>query len=139
MLQPKITKYRRPFSLKYEGNSKAGNSVVFGDYGLIALEGNYITDKQIESSRVVLSNFTNRVGKVWIRIFPHLPKTRKPLVRMGSGKGNPEYFVAVVKKGKVLFEISGISEILAKKAFRLCSYKLPIKTKFIKKGEKIKL
>ena len=139
MLQPKITKYRRPFSLKYEGNSKAGNSVEFGDYGLVALEGNYITDKQIESSRIVLSNFTNRVGKVWIRIFPHLPKTRKPSVRMGSGKGNPEGFVAVVKKGKVLFEIGGISETLARKVFRLCSYKLPVKTKFIKKGEMVKL
>lgn len=139
MLQPKITKYRRPFSLKYEGNSKAGNSVEFGEFGLAALEGSYITDRQIESSRIVLSNFTNRVGKVWIRIFPHLPKTKKPLVRMGSGKGNPEGFVAVVKKGKVLFEISGVSEDLARKVFRLCSYKLPIKTKFIKKNEKIKL
>lgn len=139
LLQPKITKYRRSFSLKYEGNSKSGNSVAFGEYGLAALEGNYITSKQIESSRVVLTNFTNKVGKIWIRIFPHLPKTKKPSVRMGSGKGNPEDFVAVVKKGKVLFEISGVPEALAKKVFRLCAYKLPIKTKFLKKGESVKL
>ncbi|MCQ2791909.1 MAG: 50S ribosomal protein L16 [Bacilli bacterium] len=136
MLQPKRTKYRRPHALKYEGHSKAGNDVQFGDYGLVALEGNYVTDRQIEAARIVLAGYTNRSGKVWIRIFPHLAKTKKPAeVRMGSGKGNPEYYVAVVKKGRVLFEIGGVPETSAKEALRLCGYKLPIKTKIIKKGE----
>lgn len=139
MLQPKILKYRRPHIISYEGVSKAGNTVVFGEYGLVSLEGNYITDRQIEAARVVLSNFTNRGGKIWIRIFPHLAKTKKPAeVRMGSGKGSPEYYVAVVKKGKVMFEISGVSIEMVKKAFRLCTYKLPVKTKIIdKKGKQI--
>ena len=136
MLQPKRTKYRRPHALKYEGRSKAGNNVEFGDYGLVAMEGNYVTDRQIEAARIVLAGYTNRSGKVWIRIFPHLAKTKKPAeVRMGSGKGNPEYYVAVVKKGRVLFEIGGVPESSAKEALRLSGYKLPIKTKIIKKGE----
>ena len=137
MLQPKILKYRRPHIISYEGKSKAGNTVVFGEYGLVSLEGNYITSKQIEAARIVLTNYTNRGGKIWIRIFPHLAKTKKPAeVRMGSGKGNPEYYVAVVKKGKVMFEISGISLNYVKKAFKLCSYKLPVKTKIINKEGK---
>ena len=136
MLQPKRTKYRRPHALKYEGKSKAGNKVEFGDYGLVAMEGNYVTDRQIEAARIVLASYTNRAGKVWIRIFPHLAKTKKPAeVRMGSGKGNPEYYVAVVKKGRVLFEIGGVGEVNAKRALHLCGYKLPIKTKIVKKGE----
>lgn len=136
MLQPKRTKYRRPHALKYEGRSKAGNDVEFGDYGLVAMEGNYVTDRQIEAARIVLAGYTNRSGKVWIRIFPHLAKTKKPAeVRMGSGKGNPEYYVAVVKKGRVLFEIGGVPESSAKEALRLSGYKLPIKTKIVKKGE----
>ena len=135
MLQPKRLKYRRPHALKYEGHSKAGTTVEFGDFGLVALEGNYITDKQIEAARIVLAGYTNRAGKVWIRIFPHLAKTKKPAeVRMGSGKGNPEYYVAVVKKGRILFEIGGVAENSAREALRLCSYKLPVKTKIIKKG-----
>ena len=135
MLQPKRTKYIRPHALKYEGKSKAGNTVEFGEYGLVALEGNYVTDRQIEAARIVLASYTNRAGKVWIRIFPHLAKTKKPAeVRMGSGKGNPEYYVAVVKKGRVLFEIGGVGESNAKEALRLCGYKLPIKTKIVKRG-----
>ena len=136
MLQPKRTKYRRPHALKYEGKSKAGNKVEFGDFGLVATEGNYVTDRQIEAARIVLAGYTNRSGKVWIRIFPHLAKTKKPAeVRMGSGKGNPEYYVAVVKKGRVLFEIGGVPEESAREALRLSGYKLPIKTKIVKKGE----
>lgn len=136
MLQPKRTKYRRPHALKYEGKSKAGNKVEFGEFGLVALEGNYVTDRQIEAARIVLAGYTNRSGKVWIRIFPHLAKTKKPAeVRMGSGKGNPEYYVAVVKKGRILFEIGGVPEESAREALRLSGYKLPIKTKIIKKGE----
>ena len=109
MLQPKRTKYRRPHAIKYEGKSKAGNDVQFGEYGLKALEGAWITDRQIEAARIVLAGYTNRAGKVWIKIFPHLAKTKKPAeVRMGSGKGNPEYYVAVVKRGRILFEIGGI-------------------------------
>lgn len=137
MLQPKRTKYRRPHSIKYEGHSKAGNNVEFGDYGLKAMEGAWITDHQIEAARIVLARYTNRSGKVWIRIFPHLAKTKKPAeVRMGSGKGNPELWVAVVKKGKVMFEIGGVPANLAREALRLCAYKLPIKCKIVKKGEK---
>lgn len=136
MLQPKRTKYRRPHALKYEGKSKAGNKVEFGEFGLVALEGNYVTDRQIEAARIVLAGYTNRSGKVWIRIFPHLAKTKKPAeVRMGSGKGNPEYYVAVVKKGRILFEIGGVPEESAREALRLSGYKLPIKTKIVKKGE----
>ena len=104
MLQPKRVKYRRPHGIKYEGLSKAGNDVSFGEFGLQAVEGNWVSDRQIESARVVLNNYTKRAGKIWIRIFPHLAKTKKPAeVRMGSGKGNPEFWVAVVKKNRVMF------------------------------------
>ncbi|MGM9873401.1 MAG: 50S ribosomal protein L16 [Bacilli bacterium] len=137
MLQPKRTKYRRPHIIKYEGHSKAGNEVSFGEYGLQALEGNWITTRQIEAARIVLSRYTKRSGKIWIRIFPHLAKTRKPAeVRMGSGKGNPEDWVAVVKQGRVMFEIGGVNEVDAMEALRLAAYKLPIKCKVVKKGEK---
>ena len=137
MLQPKRVKYRRPHSLKYEGHAKGGTTVEFGDYGLVALEGNYITDHQIESARIVLSRYTDRAGKVWIRIFPHMAKTKKPAeVRMGSGKGSPEGWVAVVKAGAVMFEIGGISPEIAKEALRLASYKLPVKCKVVGKAEK---
>ncbi len=136
MLQPKRMKYRRPHALKYEGHSKAGNTVYYGDYGLVATEGCYVTDRQIEAARIVLAGYTNRAGKVWIRIFPHLAKTKKPAeVRMGSGKGNPEYYVAVVKKGRVMFEIGGVPANSAKEALRLAAYKLPIRAKIVKKGE----
>ncbi len=136
MLQPKRTKYRRPHSTKYEGKSKAGNEVSFGDYGLQAQSGDYITAQQIEAARIVLSRFTKRSGKVWIRIFPQLAKTKKPAeVRMGSGKGSPESWVAVVKPGRVMFEIGGVGDEMAKEALRLAAYKLPVKTKIIERGK----
>lgn len=135
MLQPKRVKYRRPHIIKYEGLSKAGNEVSFGEFGLQASEGNWITDRQIEAARVVLNNYTKRAGKIWIRIFPHLAKTKKPAeVRMGSGKGSPEFWVAVVKKNRVMFEIGGVSDEIAQEALRLASYKLPLKTKIIRKN-----
>ncbi len=136
MLQPKRVKYRRPHGIKYEGLSKAGNEVSFGEFGLQAVSGNWITARQIESARIVLSRYTNRAGQVWIRIYPHLAKTKKPAeVRMGSGKGSPESWVAVVKKGRVMFEIGGVEESVAREALRLAAYKLPIKTKIIAKGK----
>ena len=134
MLQPKRVKYRRPHGLKYEGKAKGGTSVEFGEYGLMATEGNYITDHQIESARIVLARCTDRAGKVWIRIFPHLAKTKKPAeVRMGSGKGSPEGWVAVVKAGTVMFEIGGIPAEKAQRALELAGYKLPVKTKVVKR------
>ncbi|MDD5791549.1 MAG: 50S ribosomal protein L16 [Erysipelotrichaceae bacterium] len=136
MLMPKRTKYRRPHRLSHEGNTKAGGSVTFGEYGLVAMNGAYISNNQIEAARVAMTRYMNRGGQVWIKIFPHLAITKKPLeVRMGSGKGAPEGWVAVVKKGRVMFEIGGVSEEIAREAFRLASHKLPVKCKFIKKGE----
>ena len=136
MLQPKRVKYRRPHIIKYEGHSKGGTTVAFGEYGLQALEGAWITARQIEAARVVLSRYTKRGGKVTIRIFPHLAKTKKPAeVRMGSGKGSPEEWVAVVRKGCVMFEMSGVAEEAMREALRLAAYKLPIKCKVVKKGE----
>ncbi len=137
MLQPKRVKYRRPHIIRYEGLSKAGNTVAFGDYGLQATEGNWVSDRQIEAVRVVLSRYTKREGKIYIRIFPHLAKTKKPAeVRMGSGKGNPEYWVAVVKKNRVMFEIGGVSEEAAVHALKQASYKLPLSTRIVKKENK---
>ena len=136
MLQPKRVKYRRPHSLKYEGLSKAGNEVSFGEFGLQAVSGNYITARQIEAARIVLSRYTKRSGQIWIRIFPQMAKTKKPAeVRMGSGKGSPESWVAVVKQNRVMFEIGGVPEATAREALRLAAYKLPIKTKIIAKGD----
>ena len=136
MLMPKRTKYRRPHRLSYEGKSKAGREVVFGEYGLVALEGGYVSSNQIEAARVAMTRYMNRGGKVWIKIFPHLAITKKPLeVRMGSGKGAPEGWVAVVQRGRVMFEIGGVDEATAREALRLGQNKLPIKAKFIKKGE----
>ncbi len=139
MLMPKRTKYRRPHIVKYEGLSKGGNEVSFGDWGLQATTGAWISDRQIESARIVISRFTKRGGKIWIRIFPQLARTKKPLeVRMGSGKGSPEQWVAVVKQGKIMFEISGVPEAQAREALRLASYKLPVDTKIVsrkKEGE----
>ena len=133
---PKRTKYRRPHRLSYEGKSKAGTEVVYGDYGLVALNGAYVSSNQIEAARVAMTRYMNRGGNVWIKIFPQLAITKKPLeVRMGSGKGAPEGWVAVVQKGRVLFEIGGVDEATAREAFRLAANKLPIKCKFIKKGE----
>ena len=136
MLMPNRTKYRRPYRLSYEGKSKAGTEVAFGEYGLVALNGAYISNNQIEAARVAMTRYMNRGGQVWIKIFPQLAITKKPLeVRMGSGKGAPEGWVAVVQKGRVMFEIGGVSEEIAREAFRLAANKLPVKCKFVKKGE----
>ncbi len=136
MLMPKRTKYRRPHRLSYEGRAKAGRTIEFGEYGLVAETGNYISNRQIEAARVAMTRYMKRGGKVWIRIFPHLARTKKPLeVRMGSGKGAPEGWVAVVKPGRVMFEVGGVSEEVAREALRLAGHKLPIKTRFVKKGE----
>jgi len=134
MLMPKRTKYRRPHRVSYEGYAKGGSEINFGEYGLMALEGAWVTARQIEASRIAMTRFMKRAGQVWVRIFPHLAKTKKPLeVRMGSGKGAPEEWVAVVKEGLILFEIAGVGEDIAKEALRLASHKLPIKTKFVRK------
>ena len=134
MLTPKRTKYRRPHRVKYEGKAKGGVLVNFGDYGLQSLEGAWITNRQIEAARIAINRYMKRQGKVWIRIFPHLAKTAKPLeVRMGSGKGAPESWVAVVKEGTVMFEVAGVTEDIAKEALRLAAHKLPVKTKVIRK------
>ena len=136
MLMPKRTKYRRPHRLSYEGKSKAGREVVFGEYGLVALEGGYVSSNQIEAARVAMTRYMNRGGQVWIKIFPQLARTKKPLeVRMGSGKGAPEGWVAVVQKGRVMFEVGGVDEATAREALRLGQNKLPVKAKFVKKGE----
>lgn len=131
---PKRTKYRRPHRIKYEGKATAGTTVAFGEYGLQAATGAWITSRQIEAARVAMTRYMKRDGKVWIRIFPHLAKTKKPLeVRMGSGKGAPEDWVAVVQEGRIMFEVAGVSETVAREALRLASHKLPVKTKFVRK------
>ena len=131
---PKRTKYRRPHIVKYEGHSKGGTEVNFGEFGLQATEGGWISDKQIEAARVCMSRYTRRGGKVWIRIFPQLCKTKRPIgLRMGSGKGSPDNWVAVVKEGKVMFEVAGIDEAMARKALSLASYKLPVGCKVIER------
>ncbi|MEG0264608.1 MAG: 50S ribosomal protein L16 [Erysipelotrichaceae bacterium] len=136
MLMPKRTKYRRPHRVSYEGRAKAGREVAFGEFGLIAETGNYVSNRQIEAARIAMTRYMKRGGQVWIKIFPHLAKTKKPLeVRMGSGKGAPEGWVAVVQPGRVMFEIAGVSEEVAREAFRLASHKLPVKCKFVRKGE----
>lgn len=139
MLQPKRLKYRRPHIVRYEGVATKGNTVVFGEFGLEALEGTWISARQIEAARIVLSRYTKRSGKVYIRIFPQLAKTKKPAeVRMGSGKGSPEYYVAVVKKGTIMFEMAGVSEADARQALKLASYKLPIKCRVVSKADTVK-
>ncbi len=137
MLQPKRVKYRRPHGIKYEGLSKGGNEVSFGEFGLQAVTGAWITNRQIEAARIVLSRYTKKEGKVYVRIFPHLAKTKKPAeVRMGSGKGSPESWVAVVKTGRVMFEMGGVPEDVAREALRLAAYKLPCRCKVVAKEEK---
>ena len=132
MLMPKKTKYRKSFRGRRKGNSKGGNVVSFGDFGLQAVETSYVTARQIEAARITITRTMKRGGKVWINIFPHKPITKKPAeVRMGSGKGNVEYYVAVVKPGRILFEISGVPEDIAREAMRKAGHKLPIKTKFV--------
>ena len=134
MLTPKRTKYRRPHRVSYEGKAKGGTAINFGDYGLQSLEGAWITNRQIEAARIAINRFMKRQGKVWIRIFPHMAKTAKPLeVRMGSGKGAPESWVAVVKEGTIMFEVAGVTEEIANEALRLAAHKLPVKTKVIRK------
>ena len=135
---PKRTKYRRPHRLPYDGLAKGNTELHFGEYGLQALEGAWITQQQIEAARIAMTRYMKRGGKVYINIFPHLSLTRIPLeTRMGKGKGQPEMWVAVVKKNKILFEITGVSEAVAREALRLAMHKLPIKCKFVKKdGEK---
>lgn len=136
MLMPKRVKYRKQHRGKMRGQAKGGTEVSFGDYGLQATEASWITSRQIEAARIAMTRYMKRGGKVWIKIFPDKPYTSKPLeVRMGSGKGAPEGWVAVVKPGKVLFEIAGVSEEVAREALRLASHKLPIKTKFVKREE----
>ena len=134
MLTPKRTKYRRPHRVSYEGQAKGGTKVVFGEYGLQAQQGAWITNRQIEAARVAITRYMKRQGKVWIKIFPHMAKTAKPLeVRMGSGKGSPDGYVAVVKQGVVMFEVGGVSEEIAREALRLGAHKLPVITKFVKR------
>ena len=132
MLMPKKTKYRKSFRGRRKGISKGGNVVTFGDFGLQAVETSYVTARQIEAARITITRTMKRGGKVWINIFPHKPITKKPAeVRMGSGKGNVEYYVAVVKPGRILFEISGVSEDVAREAMRKAGHKLPMKTKLV--------
>ena len=133
-LVPKRTKYRRPHRLHYDGVTRGNKTISFGEYGLMACEGAWITQNQIEAARVAMTRYMKRGGKVWINIFPHLSLTKIPLeTRMGKGKGQPEKWVAVVKKGKIMFEIGGVDEATAREAFRLAMHKLPIKCKFVKK------
>ncbi len=136
MLLPKRVKYRRVHRGRMTGKATRGNKVNYGDYGLVALEPAWISSNQIEAARVAMTRCIKRGGQVWIKIFPDKPITEKPAeTRMGSGKGSPEYWVAVVKPGKVMFEIAGIPEEVAREALRLAQHKLPIKTKFVKREE----
>jgi large subunit ribosomal protein L16 len=133
---PKKVKFRRPHRGKMRGKAKGGTEVAFGEYGLKALEPSWITNRQIEAARIAMTRYIKRGGKVWIKIFPDKPITQKPLeVRMGSGKGSPEKWVAVVKPGKIMFELAGVPEEVAREAMRLAAHKLPIKTKFVKREE----
>jgi large subunit ribosomal protein L16 len=132
MLSPRRTKFRKQHRGRMKGMATAGSDINFGDFGLQALEPSWITSRQIEASRRAMTRYIRRGGKIWIRIFPDKPVTMRPAeTRMGSGKGNPEFWVAVVKPGRILFEIAGVPEATAREAMRLAQYKLPIKTKFI--------
>lgn len=132
MLMPKRVKHRKEFRGRMKGASKGGNEIAFGEYGLQALEPAWITNRQIEAARIAMTRYMRRGGKVWIKIFPSKPVTQKPAeTRMGSGKGSPEKWVAVVKPGRVMFELAGVSEEVAREAMRLAAMKLPIKSKFI--------
>lgn len=136
MMQPKRLKYRKSHRTRYDGKAKGNKYVAFGEYGLMATQGNWITENQLEALRVVLSKAIGVIGKIWIRVFPQLSLTRKPLeVRMGSGKGNPELFVAVVKKGTIICEIAGIPEDQMKEALRKAGNKLNVTTKIVKRGD----
>ena len=136
MLLPKRVKYRRVQRGRMTGKATRGNFVAYGDYGLVATEPCWITSNQIEAARIAMTRYTKRGGKVWIKVFPDKPVTAKPAeTRMGSGKGSPEYWVAVVKPGRVMFEMNGVTEEIAREAMRLASHKLPIKCKFVAKEQ----
>ena len=136
MLMPKRVKYRRVHRGRLTGKAMRGNTVTYGDFGLQALEPAWVTANQIEAARIAMTRYTKRAGQVWIKIFPDKPITEKPAeTRMGSGKGSPEYWVAVVKPGRVMFEMDGITEEQAKEAMRLAAHKLPIKCKFVTKAD----
>ena len=134
MLMPKRVKRRRVFRGRMKGKAMRGNFLAYGEYGLVATEPAWVTAQQIEAARIALTRYTKRGGQVWIKIFPDKPVTEKPAeTRMGSGKGSPEYWVAVVKPGRIMFEMEGVAEDVAREAMRLAGHKLPIKTKFITK------
>ena len=136
MLLPKRVKYRRVQRGRLKGAAHRGNKVTYGQFGLVALEPAWITSNQIEAARIAMTRYTKRGGQVWIKIFPDKPITEKPAeTRMGSGKGSPEYWVAVVKPGRVMFELAGVDEKIAREAMRLAANKLPIKCKFVKKAD----
>ncbi len=136
MLLPKRVKYRKQQRGRMKGVAHKGNKVTYGEYGIMAMEPAWISSNQIEAARIAMTRYTRRGGKVWIKIFPDKPITKKPAeTRMGSGKGSPEYWVAVVKPGRVMFEIGGVPEDTAREALRLAGYKLPIKTKFVKRED----
>ena len=136
MLMPKRVKHRKQMRGRMKGKAQRGNFLAYGDYGLVATQPGWITSNQIEAARQAMTRYTKRGGQVWIKIFPDKPITAKPAeTRMGSGKGAPEYWVAVVKPGRVLFEIKGVSEEVAREALRLASHKLPIKSKVLKREE----
>ncbi|EGS33644.1 MULTISPECIES: 50S ribosomal protein L16 [unclassified Veillonella] len=138
MLIPKRVKHRKQFRGRMKGRAMRGNKVAHGDFGLVALEPSWITNRQIEAARIAMTRYIKRGGKVWIKIFPDKPITAKPAgVRMGSGKGSPEKWVAVVRPGRVMFEMNGVPEVVAREAMRLASHKLPIKTKFVVKGKEL--
>ncbi|WP_075589590.1 50S ribosomal protein L16 [Listeria monocytogenes] len=136
MLVPKRVKYRREFRGNMRGRAKGGTEVTFGEYGLQAVEASWITNRQIEAARIAMTRYMKRGGKVWIKIFPHKSYTSKPIgVRMGKGKGAPEGWVSPVKRGKIMFEIAGVPEDVAREALRLAAHKLPVKTKIVKREE----
>ena len=136
MLMPKRVKRRRVFRGRMKGKANKGNAIAYGEYGLMALEPCWITSNQIEASRVAMTRYIKRGGQVWVDIFPHKPVTKIPAeTRMGSGKGSPEYWVAVVKPGRIMFEMAGVDESIAREALRLAANKLPIKCKFVKKAD----
>lgn len=138
MLIPKRVKYRKQFRGRMKGQAHRGNKVAHGEFGLVAAEPSWITNRQIEAARIAMTRYIKRGGKVWIKIFPDKPITAKPAgTRMGSGKGSPEYWVAVVKPGRVMFEMDGVPEATAREAMRLASHKLPIKCKFVVKGKEL--
>lgn len=136
MLMPKRIKYRKQQRGRMRGKAQRGSTVAFGEYGLKALAPCWVTSRQLEAARIAMTRYIKRSGKVWIRVFPHKPVTQKPAeTRMGKGKGSPEFWVAVVKPGRIMFELAGVPEDVAKEAMRLASHKLPLKTKFVTQNE----